>query len=69
MRDCPAAQAGLQLGDVVVGINGQPVTHPSDIDFVNWDLFIGDTAEIVVDRAGEVKRFKVDIIELMPPGA
>lgn len=64
LRDCPAYQAGLRLGDVVVGINGQPVTHPSDIDFVNWDLFIGDTAKLVVDREGKVTSISFPIEEL-----
>jgi len=68
MRDCPAFQSGLKLGDVIVGINGQPVTHPSDIDFVNWDLFIGDKVELVVDRRGDLQRFNYEIVELAQKG-
>lgn len=66
MRDCPAAEAGLKLGDVVVGINGQPVSHPSDIDFANWDLFIGDAVELTVNRGGTLKKISFTIQELTP---
>ncbi|MFM1918603.1 MAG: hypothetical protein RLZZ303_237 [Candidatus Hydrogenedentota bacterium] len=67
LRDCPADTAGLQLGDVIVGINGEVVTHPSDIDFVNWDLFVGDAVELVVDRQGSTQRINFAIKELQSP--
>jgi serine protease Do len=67
MRGCPAADAGLKLGDVVIGINGEPVTHPSDIDFENWDLFIGDRVELTINRRGVLKKCNFPIKELAKP--
>jgi len=64
LRNCPASIAGLQLGDVIVGFNGQAVTHPTDIDFINWDLYVGDTAKLVVERRGQTQRFEFLIEEL-----
>jgi len=64
LRNSPASEAGLQLGDVIVGFNGQAVTHPTDIDFINWDLYVGDTAKLVVERRGETQRFEFLIEEL-----
>ncbi|MBI1319049.1 MAG: trypsin-like serine protease [Candidatus Hydrogenedens sp.] len=64
MRDCPAYRAGLRLGDVIVGFNGQAVTHPTDIDYINWDLYVGDAARLLVERDGQTQRFEYDIEEL-----
>jgi serine protease Do len=50
LKESPAYKAGLRLGDVVVSINGTPVHTASDIDFVMWGQFVGDTVEILVDR-------------------
>ncbi len=62
LRDSPAARSGLQLGDVILEINSVPVTHPSEIDYESWSLFVGDPVELVVDRAGEHLdiRFRVE---------
>lgn len=64
MRVSPAAEAGLQLGDVIVEFNGQPVAHPAEVDFVNWDLFVGDQATLTVDRQGKKIRLTFPIQEL-----
>ncbi len=58
-----AFDAGLQPGDVVLEINGQPTEHPTDVDFINWDLFIGDKAEFLVDRAGVQQRISLTVRE------
>jgi serine protease Do len=51
-RGTPAERAGLALGDVIVAMNGTPVTHPVDIDFLTWSLFVGDEARLRIDRNG-----------------
>ena len=64
-RTSPAFKAGLELGDVILKMNGTPVEHPSEMDFVNWDLFIGDEVRLEVDRLGEPKSFQFKVVELV----
>lgn len=62
----PAYKAGLALGDVILTMNGSPVAYPSEMDFVNWDLFIGDEVTLEVDRLGTRKTVQFKIEELAP---
>ncbi|MCC6488807.1 MAG: trypsin-like peptidase domain-containing protein [Candidatus Hydrogenedentes bacterium] len=64
LRDAPAYQAGLRPGDVVTAINGQHVETATDIDFAIWDLFVGDTISLEVDRKGEALKFEFPVQEL-----
>lgn len=66
VEDGPAAEAGLQEGDVVVGLNGDPVR-----DFYDFRVAIANTApgtnvEIEVFRDGETRQFTVELGELNP---
>ena len=63
-RVSPAADAGLQLGDVIIEFNAQPISHPAEVDFANWDLFVGDQANLTVDRQGKKVRLTFPIQEL-----
>ena len=63
-RTSPAFEAGLKLGDVILEMNGIPVAHPSEMDFINWDLFLGDEVKLEVDRTGERKTIAFPIVEL-----
>ncbi len=64
LKTSPAFKAGLAVGDVVLSVNGQPVEHPSDVDFINWTLFIGDPATFEVERQGEKKVIQVVVAEV-----
>jgi serine protease Do len=61
-RSAPAFKAGLEPGDVILKMNNTPVAHPSEMDFLNWDLFIGDEVNLEIDRAGarETIQFKIE---------
>ncbi len=52
LRDSPAHRAGLEPGDVITAINGQPVQSSFDIDYVIWDAFVGDRVTLEVERNG-----------------
>ena len=51
-RDSPAAEAGLQRGDVVLSANGAPVTAPKDLKDVVSGLSPGGVLPIVYYRDG-----------------
>lgn len=67
MRTCPAYREGLDVGDVIVAVNGEQVEHPLDIDFINWGLFIGDEVAIEFSRNGSGKQIRFPVVELNPP--
>ncbi|HNR35249.1 MAG TPA: trypsin-like peptidase domain-containing protein [Candidatus Hydrogenedentes bacterium] len=60
----PAYEAGLRPGDVIVRINGEAVTSSSDIDFALWNMFVGDTATLVINRRGAERTLRFPIVEL-----
>jgi serine protease Do len=57
--DGPAQKAGLQAGDVVVAVNGQPVTSPNEMTREVAKVHAGDLAHLDLFRAG--KERSVDI--------
>jgi len=63
VKGSPAAKAGLKPGDVVLAINGEMVEHPLDVDFINWALFVGDTAVCDVARGGKTTRLTLRLEE------
>ncbi len=60
----PAYDAGLRPGDVITGINGQPVTAATDIDFALWSMFVDDVVTINIDRQGAAKTLQFKVVEL-----
>ncbi|HEO70717.1 MAG TPA: trypsin-like serine protease [Candidatus Hydrogenedentes bacterium] len=64
LKRSPAYEAGLRLGDVITTVNGEPVGDPSEIDFVVWGLFVGDTLSLEVDRQGQRHVFSFKLAEL-----
>lgn len=64
LRDSPAYEGGLRPGDVIVGMNGNPVVNATDIDFVTWGLFVGDEVTLTFDREGREKVITFEVVEL-----
>ena len=60
----PAYGEGLRPGDVITKMNDEFVTHPTEVDFLNWDLFIGDDVGLLVDRQGKLLKMEFKIVEL-----
>jgi Do/DeqQ family serine protease len=54
--DGPAARAGIASGDVIVSVNGAPVNDPTGLNYSVATLAPGDTATLVVRKAGGAER-------------
>ena len=64
-EDSPAKRAGIEVGDVIVGVNGQPVDHVSALQRVIRGFKPGQTVSLDVMRFGDKKTFNVKLGE--PP--
>jgi S1-C subfamily serine protease len=62
----PADQAGLQPGDVITAINGQPTTGPGAITTVVESQSVGAEVLLQVDRGGQLQT--VGVIVAGRPG-
>lgn len=49
-EDSPAAHVGLQEGDQLLSVNGEPVESRRDVQGTMTDLVVGDTIEIELQR-------------------
>jgi serine protease Do len=64
LKDSPAYKSGIRPGDLVTGINGHTVNTSTDIDFVVWGLFVGDTVSLDISRDGKKEKVSFPIKEL-----
>ncbi len=53
VADSPAAKAGLQSGDVIVQVDGQPVDDPNAFDYRFVTQPLGGTAKLTLWRGGK----------------
>ncbi|MEZ4600683.1 MAG: DegQ family serine endoprotease [Syntrophotaleaceae bacterium] len=60
----PADQAGIQRGDVVLALNGEPLTSMSDLPRQVAAMPVGQSAEIRLFRDGRIRDVTVRIGEL-----
>ena len=62
--DSPGAKAGLQKGDVVVAVNGQPVTDAQDLRLRVSQLAPGTTVRLDAIRDGQKRQLTATLVEL-----
>ena len=61
LQDGPAAKGGLQVGDVILSLNGQPIVMSADLPHLVGALKAGDKAELSVVREGERKMLAMTV--------
>ena len=61
----PAEKVGMHTGDVITGVNGQPVTAAHDVQKIVWLRGIGETLRVEILRNGQ-KKVLVVVTERMP---
>ena len=59
----PAAQLGIESGDILVRINDTAVTSANDLETALYDFQVGDTVTIVIARNGSYYQLEVPLIE------
>jgi putative serine protease PepD len=57
----PAAQAGIQEGDIITKVDGKPVASIDDLTAIQLTSKPGDTVEVTYDRDGETQRTTVTL--------
>jgi len=60
---CPARDAGIQVGDIVISWNGKPVTKPAELIRLVAMTDTGTTATMVVLRRGRRISLRVSVAE------
>jgi S1-C subfamily serine protease len=61
IENTPAAQAGLRRGDIIIKINGQPVSASSDVQQQVEESRVGEVLKVEVNRGG-----KSEVVEVRP---
>jgi serine protease Do len=64
----PAAKGGLQVGDVILSLNGQPIVMSGDLPHLVGSMKPGATAELNVVREGARKTLKLSVGALPEEG-
>ena len=62
-EDTPAADAGLQAGDIVKRINGKPVKSASGLRNKVGLMRAGDTINLDVMRDGKTRNYEIELVE------
>ncbi|MFN2377555.1 MAG: DegQ family serine endoprotease [Candidatus Binatia bacterium] len=63
-KDSPAAAAGVQIGDVIVGFDGNDVVKSADLPALVASTPVGKTAKLVVIRGGDRLTVDVEVAKL-----
>jgi Do/DeqQ family serine protease len=59
LQGSPAERAGLRSGDVIVGLNSQPLTQANQVQDQVEKTRVGDTLEFEVERNGQPLKLRV----------
>ncbi|NEQ55062.1 MAG: trypsin-like serine protease [Leptolyngbya sp. SIO3F4] len=60
MRNSPAVQAGLEVGDVIVAMNGNTIRDAEQVQQIVQDLGVGELIGLEIDRGGRQVQLDVE---------
>jgi len=60
-KGSPAAQAGLEAGDVILGANGREIANPGDLPALIAGMSAGETVKLQVWRKGTTRDVNVKV--------
>ncbi len=63
--DSPAEKGGIQVGDVILTFNGNPISHSSDLPPMVGRSHVGDEVEVEIQRGGKTLKKKI-VIQALP---
>jgi len=64
-KESPARKAGLQVGDVIVAVNGRKINDPAEMKFRLATVVLGDKADLSIIRKG--KELVLAMEAMQPP--
>lgn len=59
VADGPAERAGLQIGDLVLDVNGKAIDSPDAFGYRLATVRLGDQANLTIQRQGKIKKVKL----------
>lgn len=59
VRNSPAVEAGLEVGDVIVAMNGRSITDAEQVQQIVQDVGVGESIDLEVNRAG--RQIELDV--------
>lgn len=62
-NDSHAAELGIEVGDILMSIDGQRITSQSDLENLIYSMQVGDTVEAVIYRGGSQYRIRLNLTE------
>ena len=60
LRNSPAVQAGLEVGDVIVSMNGNTIKDAEQVQQIVQDVGVGDVIALNIDRGGRQVNLDVE---------
>ena len=66
-KGSPAAQAGIEAGDVILGANGREIANPGDLPALIAGMAAGETVKLQVWRKGAVHDISVKVGSFSDP--
>ncbi len=61
VQGSPAHKAGIRRGDVIIGVDGEPISRPQDLQYLAERIVAGQQVQLDVLRGGRRESFTVEI--------